>query len=215
MNNFILLFFTADPLGTQFCPPFCDTVIREHHWFWKPNTTSRVKSVSTLVSEYLTSVGRGCHMILNLNPDPYGLVEEEDMQAYMEFGEAVSLLYKNLVFTDKNPELKVGVEIVWSLPELYWMGKGAVVIMENIAEFGQLVEEYQLRFKTLNGWLEYPEQGSSVGQKRIHAFPAAFTGEIISAISLNVTKLVTNGTSITLREVSVYDWNEAGLKGYV
>ena len=154
-------------------------------------------------------------MILNLNPDPYGLVEEEDMQAYMEFGEAVSLLYKNLVFTDKNPELKVGVEIVWSLPELYWMGKGAVVIMENIAEFGQLVEEYQLRFKTLNGWLEYPEPGSSVGQKRIHAFPAAFTGEVISAVSLNITKLVTNGTSITLREVSVYDWNEAGLKGYV
>ena len=154
-------------------------------------------------------------MILNLSPDPFGLVEEEDMKAYKGFGEAVSLLYKDLVITDKNPELKVGVEMVWSLQEVYRIGKGSVVVMENIAEFGQLVAEYQLRFKTLHGWLDYPEQGTSVGHKRIHPFPAEFSGEIISAISLNITKLVTNGTSIMLREVSVYDWSEAGFKGYV
>jgi len=206
---------TGDPLGKQFCPPFCDTVIREHYWFWKPNTTSRVKKVSTLISEYLTSVGRGCHMILNLNPDPYGLVEDEDIQAYKGFGEAVNLLYRDLVITDKNPELKVGVETVWSLGELYSMGKGSVVIMEDIAEFGQLVAAYQLRFKTLHGWLNYPEQGSTIGHKRIHPFPEEFSGEIISAISLNITKLVTDDTSIMIREVSVYDWTEAAGKGYV
>ena len=154
-------------------------------------------------------------MILNLNPDPYGLVEDEDIQAYKGFGEAVNLLYRDLVITDKNPELKVGVETVWSLEELYSMGKGSVVIMEDIAEFGQLVAAYQLRFKTLHGWLNYPEQGSTIGHKRIHPFPEEFSGEIISAISLNITKLVTDDTSIMIREVSVYDWTEAAGKGYV
>ena len=154
-------------------------------------------------------------MILNLNPDPYGLVEEEDVQAYQGFGEAISLLYKDLVITDRNPELKVGVETMWSLKDLFRVGKGSVVLMEDIAQFGQLVAEYQLRIKTLHEWLDFPTRGSSIGHKRIHSFPESFSGMIISAISLNITKLVTNGTSIMLREVSVYDWTEAAGKGYV
>ncbi|KAJ7369614.1 hypothetical protein OS493_037564 [Desmophyllum pertusum] len=205
----------GDPLGQQFCPPFCDTVIREHYWFWKPNTTNRVKKVSTLVQEYLTSVGRGCHLILNLNPDPYGLVEEEDIQAYKGFGEAISLLYKDLVFKDENPQLEVGVEMVWSLQEYLSMEKGSVVIMEDVAQFGQLVAEYELRFKTLQGWIGYPEQGSSIGHKRILPFPEESSGEIISAVSLKITQLVTGDMSIVLREVSVYDWSEAAERGYV
>lgn len=154
-------------------------------------------------------------MILNLNPDPDGLVEDEDMQAYKGFGEAVDLLYKDLVITDKNPELKVGVEMVWSLQEPLNVGNGSVVIMEDVANYGQLVAEYHLWLKTLQGWLEYPEQGSTIGHKRIHPFPEIFSGKIISAISLNITKLVADGTSIMLREVSVYDWTEVARKGYV
>lgn len=150
-----------------------------------------------------------------MNPDPYGLVEEEDIQAYKGFGEAISLLYKDLVFKDENPQLEVGVEMVWSLQEYLSMEKGSVVIMEDVAKFGQLVAEYELRFKTLQGWIGYPEQGSSIGHKRIHPFPEAFSGEIISAVSLKITQLVTGDMSIVLREVSVYDWSEAAERGYV
>ena len=154
-------------------------------------------------------------MILNLNPDPDGLVEDEDMQAYKGFGEAVNLLHKDLVISYKNPELKVGVEMVWNLQEPLCVSNGSVVIMEDIANYGQLVAEYHIRVKTLQGWLEYPEQGSTIGHKRIHPLPEIFSGKIISAISLNITKLVVDGTSIMLREVSVYDWTEATRKGYV
>ena len=209
------MIIAGDPLGREFRPPFCDTVIREHDWFWKPNTTSRVKHVNTLVSEYLTSVGRGCHMILNLNPNPYGLVEDEDVQAYKGFGEAVRLLYKDLVIKNKIPKLKVGAEIVWSFPELLNARNGSVVIMEDVAKFGQLVAEYQLRFKTLQGWTGDPEQGSTIGHKRIHPFPKALSGETITAVSLKIGKLVTGTSAIRLREVSVYDWTQAAEKGYV
>ena len=154
-------------------------------------------------------------MTLNLNPDRNGLIEDQDLEAYKGFGEAINLLYRDLVMTVKNPEVKVGVDVVLSFQRPLIPGNGSVVIMEDIAQFGQLVAEYQLWFKTLQGWIESPEKGSSIGFKRIHAFPDMFNGNIISAVSLNITRLVTNGTSLMLREISVYDWTEAARKGFI
>lgn len=154
-------------------------------------------------------------MILNLNPDPFGLVEEEDMSAYKGFGAAVNLLYKDPVIESKNPKLKVGVEKVWRLPEELNADNGSVVIMEDLVRFGQLVAEYQLRVKTSNDWIDYPEQSTTIGHKRINPFPKAFSGETITAISLKITKLVTGGDSVWLRGVSVYDWTRAAREGYV
>ena len=91
--------------------------------------------------------------------------------------------------------------MVWSLQEPLSISNGSVVIMEDVANFRQLVAEYHLRLKTLQGWLEYSEQGSTIGQKRIHPFPEIFSGKIISAVSLNITKLVADGTSIMFRKV--------------
>ena len=209
------IMITGVPLGKHFRPPFCDTVIREHNWFWKPNTSNRVKNVSTLISEYLTSVGRGCHMILNLNPNPFGLIEDEELYAYKGFGEAVNLLHRDLVVTDTNPRLKVGVEKVWSLPRSLSAHNGSVVIMEDVARFGQLVTGYQLRLNTSYGWVDYPEYLTSIGHKRIHPFPKVFRGETVYAISLKIAKLVTGDSSIRMRKVSVYDWTKAAEKGYI
>ena len=154
-------------------------------------------------------------MILNLNPDPFGLVEEEDIRAYKGFGAAVNLLYEDPVIENKNPKLKVGVETVWRFPEELHVENGSVVIMEDVLRFGQLVAEYQLRVKTSHGWIDCPEQSTTIGHKRIHPFPKALRGETSTAISLKITKLVTDGDSIWLREVSVYDWTRAARKGYV
>ena len=44
--------------GTTFQPPSCDAVLREHYWFWEPNTEAAIKSTKVLVQNYLTSVGR-------------------------------------------------------------------------------------------------------------------------------------------------------------
>ena len=215
VNVIILIVVSGDPLGEQFRPPFCDTVIREHKWFWLPRTRSRVKNVSTLISEYLTSVGRGCHMILNLNPDPFGLIEDEDLHAYKGFGKAIGLLYKDLIVTQKNATLKIGVEKVWRIPRILNGANGSVVVMEDVAKFGQLVSEYQLRFNTSHGWVNYPEYGSTIGHKRIHPFPQVIRGKTIYAISFKIVKLVTRDPSITIREVSVYDWTEATRKRYI
>lgn len=212
--NMYVFCFLGDPLGEQFCPPFCDTVIREHYWFWKPNTTNRVKKVSTLVGEYLTSVGRGCHLILNLNPDPNGLVEDEDIKAYSAFGEAIKLLYEDQVITVQDPVLTLGKEMVISSEKPFSVVNGSLVIMEDVAQFGQLVAEYQVRFKSSQGWIEKPLKGSTIGQKAIIPFPEV-SGDVIFTAGITITKLVTTDSSIMLREVSVYDWSKAAKNGYV
>lgn len=33
----------GDPLGVTFQPPSCDTVLREHYWFWQPNTEQSLR----------------------------------------------------------------------------------------------------------------------------------------------------------------------------
>ena len=204
----------GNPRGRLFCPANCDTVIREHYWFWQRNTEHSVKSTSRLVREYLTSVGHGCTMLLNLNPDTRGLVPETDLCAYRELGNAIALLYQYPVGRYCSPEMQIGEEKIWKFRELKSLN-GSVVLMEDIEKSGQTVMEYELKLETEDGWIKTPEPGSTIGHKRIHPFPIALANKKVTAISLNVTRLVTKQKSITLREVSVYDWNEAARQNLI
>lgn len=204
----------GNPRGQLFCPANCDTVIREHYWFWQRNTEHSVKSTSRLVREYLTSVGHGCTMLLNLNPDTRGLVPETDLCAYRELGNAIALLYQYPVGRYCSPEMQIGEEKIWKFSELKSLN-GSVVLMEDIEKSGQTVMEYELKLETEDGWIKTPEPGSTIGHKRIHPFPIALANKKVTAISLNITRLVTKQKYITLREVSVYDWNEAARQNLI
>lgn len=204
----------GNPWGQLFCPANCDTVIRQHYWFWQPNTECSVKSTQRLVREYLTSVGHGCTMLLNLNPDTRGLVPEIDLSVYQELGKAIALLYQYPVSKCCSPEMHVGEEKIWKFRELKSLN-GSVILMEDIEKSGQIVMEYELKLETEDGWIKTPEPGSTIGHKRIHPFPKALANKKVTAISLNITRLVTKQKSITLREVSVYDWNEAARQNLI
>lgn len=202
----------GSPYGQLFCPANCDTVIREHFWFWQPDTEYSVKSVRRLLSEYLTSVGHGCTLILNLNPDTRGLVPEEDRKAYEKLGKAIALLYKDPVKKSFKPRLKIGKKKIWKFTAFRSLN-GSVILMEDIERYGQLVMKYELKLKTKDGWISTPELGSTIGHKRIHPFPKDLANKTVSAVSLRINKLVTKRRSIVLREVSVYNWNEAAKPG--
>ena len=87
----------GDPLGVTFQPPSCDAVLREHYWFWQPNTEGRIKSTRELVSNYLTSVGRAANLILNIAPDDTGAVPAQDVARYQEMGAAIKCLFSSKV----------------------------------------------------------------------------------------------------------------------
>ena len=204
----------GNPHGELFCPANCDTVIREHFWFWEPDTEYAVKSVRRLVQEYLTSVGHGCTLLLNINPDTRGKVPERDLATYRKLGRAIETLYKDQVSKHSKQKMLVGKEKTWHFKPFKALN-GSVVLMEDVAEFGQLIMEYKLRIKTETKWVSLPYSGSTIGHKRIHPFPRGLDMKTISAISLKIIKLVTDQDSITLREVSVYNWNEAAKQNLI
>ena len=164
--------------------------------------------------EYLTSVGHGCTLLLNINPDTSGKVPEEDLSRYTELGKAIKLLYKDPVTKHFNQRIRIGKEKKWKFQSFKCLN-GSIVLMEDIAESGQLVMSYILKVKTEGGWISMKEEGSTIGHKRIHPFPKALARKKISGISLKIMKLVTKQLTTTLREVSVYNWNEAAEKNLI
>lgn len=71
---------TGHPEGTHWIPAEVDVSIRPG-WFYHEKEDSLVKSPEKLFDIYLTSVGRGSTLLLNVPPDKRGLIHEKDIEA--------------------------------------------------------------------------------------------------------------------------------------
>lgn len=71
---------TGHPEGTHWIPAEVDVSIRPG-WFYHASEDSLVKSPAKLFDIYLTSVGRGSTLLLNIPPDKRGLVNDLDLEA--------------------------------------------------------------------------------------------------------------------------------------
>ena len=69
---------TGHPAGTRWIPAEVDVSIRPG-WFYHAGEDSLVKSPEKLFDIYLTSVGRGSTLLLNIPPDQRGLIHENDI----------------------------------------------------------------------------------------------------------------------------------------
>jgi alpha-L-fucosidase len=78
--------------GTAWIPAEVDVSIRPG-WFYHAHEDSLVKSAEKLFDIYLTSVGRGSTLLLNIPPDQRGLIHENDLNSLQGFKE---LLEKEL-----------------------------------------------------------------------------------------------------------------------
>ena len=76
--------------GTAWIPAEVDVSIRSG-WFYHAHEDSLVKSAEKLFDIYLTSVGRGSTLLLNIPPDQRGLIHENDLKSLQGF----KLLLKN------------------------------------------------------------------------------------------------------------------------
>lgn len=154
-------------------------------------------------------------MLLNINPDTRGRVPEEDLATYAELGKAIELLYKEPIARHFRQKMHIGRQKKWTKFRPFRGLSGSVVLMEDVAKFGQQVMEYKLKIKTKAGWISLAEEGLTIGHKRIHPFPKELAMEEISGISLQIRKIVTNKHSIILREVSIYNWDEAAKQNLI
>ena len=74
------LLSTGEPHGKKWIPAEVDVSIRPG-WFYHPEEDNQVKSADELFDIYLSSVGRGSTLLLNVPPDRRGLIHENDVES--------------------------------------------------------------------------------------------------------------------------------------
>ncbi|MDC0325406.1 alpha-L-fucosidase [bacterium] len=89
--------------GKYWIPAEVDVSIRPG-WFYHANQDDKVRSPQNLVDLYYQSVGRGASFLLNLPPDPRGIIHEKDVAALRGFRTHMDATFsENLV---KDAKLK-------------------------------------------------------------------------------------------------------------
>ncbi len=153
----------GDPNGQYWLPGECDVPVRNHDWFWKPDSAQKLYSVDELMDMYYRSVGRNCNLLLNANPNPDGLVPEADFQRYVEFGKEIRRRFAKPVARTRGQS---------SLIEMKLLRPTAIdhiVLMEDI-RLGERIRSYQVEGMTGPDTWQTLCTGQSVGHKRIESF---------------------------------------------
>ena len=70
--------------GSLWNPAEVDVSVR-HSWFWHADENEQVRSPANLLKLYLTSVGRGCCLLLNAPPDRRGRIDDADVAVLKDF----------------------------------------------------------------------------------------------------------------------------------
>lgn len=165
-----------------------DTPLHKLHWFWHPNDTTSLKSVSELLDSYDGAVGHGAQWMIGVAPDNRGLLPDADVARLHELGEALQARYghqNNLlnghVSVDSNVAnaLDGDADTFWSAPE----GSHAATLevrtakpitfdhaltMEWLVE-GQQIQKYRIEAWVGGQWKTAVE-GQAIGHKKIDHF---------------------------------------------
>src|SRR5690606_37953203 len=88
------LLATGHENGTHWIPAEVDVSIRPG-WFYHASEDSLVKTPEKLFDIYLTSVGRGSTLLLNVPPDPRGRLHERDVMSLKGLREIIDREFAN------------------------------------------------------------------------------------------------------------------------
>ncbi len=182
---------TGSENGTHWIPAEVDVSIRPG-WFYHAKEDSLVKSGEQLFEIYLTSVGRGSTLLLNIPPDRRGLIHEHDVAALGEFRKILNTEFKTNyaehgnVTVDSyrgNDNSYSGINLIDDIDSTYWatddnVSHGSIeielpeevtlkyVVLQEYIPFGQRIKQFDVEVWKNNGWLKIAE-GSTIGYKRI------------------------------------------------
>lgn len=172
--------------GTSWVPAECDVSIRPG-WFWHEKENSRVKTPEQLFEIYLSSVGRGSNLLLNVPPNRDGRIDEADIRSLTGFRKLLDAAFKkNLAkgasavakgsgakvsaLTDGNPESfwqpatdekTVTIEVDLPKPQVVHF-----IVLQEYIEKGQRVKSFHIQGLTNDGWKSLTA-GTTIGYKRI------------------------------------------------
>lgn len=182
---------TGNENGTSWVPAETDVSIRPG-WFYHAKEDSLVKSAERLFEIYLTSVGRGSVLLLNIPPDRRGRFHEEDVKSLKGFRMLLDTEFKtdhalNANATASNvrgEDTKYAASnLVDNNPNSYWATDDNVtsasielklkqvtrikyVVLKEHIKLGQRVKAFELQSYS-NGKWQPLASGTTIGHERI------------------------------------------------
>ncbi|WP_228238398.1 alpha-L-fucosidase [Allomuricauda sp. M10] len=180
--------------GSHWIPAEVDVSIRPG-WFYHQSQDSLVRSAENLFQLYLTSVGRGSNLLLNVPPDRRGLFHEKDVASLQGFRKILdSVFKKDLVKSAQitaesfrgNDERFSPSNLNDGNGDTYWATDDEVVqtsfeisfgvpksmnylLLQEYIPLGQRVAAFEVQVPKGNGW-ETIAKGTTIGYKRILEF---------------------------------------------
>lgn len=198
---------TGSPDGNKWIPAEVDVSIRPG-WFYHEKEDEKVKTPEKLFDIYLTSVGRGSTLLLNIPPDRRGQFHENDVKALAGFKAMLKKEFgKNLALkaavTASNTRAKskkfAATNITDGNKETYWatddeLNNGSLeislakpvsvkyILLQEYIRLGQRVKSFTVEAWKDGAWKKITE-GTTIGYKRILKFDPVET----SKIRVNIT----------------------------
>jgi alpha-L-fucosidase len=193
---------TGSEDGKSWIPAEVDVSIRPG-WFYHQKEDSLVKTPEKLFEIYLTSVGRGSNLLLNLPPDRRGLIHENDVKALKGFKALLDAAFKTNLTTNalirasntRGADSRFAAsKLIDDKKETYWatddqvlqsnieidFGKQVSVkylVMQEFIKLGQRIKSYNIEIFKDGAWLEVAD-GTTIGYKTIRMIGPATTHKI-------------------------------------
>lgn len=198
---------TGNENGTHWIPAEVDVSIRPG-WFYHEHEDSLVKSPEKLFEIYLTSVGRGSTLLLNVPPDKRGLIHENDVAALKAWRSMLDEAFKTDLaagakvsassFRGNDDQFSPG-NVTDDDKETYWSTDDAVttgsfeidlgkvqpvkyILLQEYIRLGQRVKTFEIEIWSNNFWQKVAD-GTTIGYKRIVQVPEGSTDKIKVTIS--------------------------------
>ncbi len=171
-----------------------------HGWFWKADQKTR--TLDYMVRSYFETVGQNSNLLVNLSPDNRGLIPDEDVVLLSTFGEYLKSMYKRNFANGavaKSNHVKNGgyasnylfdndLRTCWLAPEQEITGEivvelygeqtfNVVKLQENIADFGQRVESFEVDAWIDSEWKTIGK-GTTIGLRRLLRVPSTTTDRL-------------------------------------
>lgn len=177
--------------GTHWIPAEVDVSIRKG-WFYHVEEDSLVKTPERLFDIYLTSVGRGSTLLLNIPPDRRGLVHENDVAALKGFRELLDTEFKTNLALNKpvyaervrgEAEQFEGKNMTDGIKDTYWTVDDSVttasfeidlqgtqtikyLMLQEYIPLGQRIKSFTVELKQGEEWKPVAA-ATTIGYKRI------------------------------------------------
>jgi len=180
--------------GDRWIPAEVDVSIRPG-WFYHPEEDSLVKTPEELFDIYLTSVGRGSTLLLNVPPDRRGVIHENDVRSLLGWRALIDSAFAHDFAADAAIEAPAWrgqsdqfapSNLTDSDPESYWATEDGItsahvevtfgrpetvqyIVLQEYIRLGQRVRSFVVEARTAAGWAEV-SHGTTIGYKRILKF---------------------------------------------